>query len=203
MGAMSGCGDSPAVPADQGAGVDGPSTDADTPADDGVPDADDMGLPGEMGTPDEGPPDLGPQPRLTIGWGRAEYAPIEPGQAVELVRGPQRALHLEPAIRMENVDVEGLTLILRGSDADTGEPLTEPNDRLLTPRNVQVEGSVSTRVGNLLIFESRCQPEVIVRRVRVEAAVDVLGSETLASDRVEVVLVDEEMPDTQCPEAEE
>ncbi|MEO0326151.1 MAG: hypothetical protein AAF447_24595 [Myxococcota bacterium] len=159
---------------------------------DAAPDPEDTGRPVE----DQGPPpDLGPAPRLTIGWGLGEYRPIEDGAPVELVRGPQLALHLEPAIRIENLDVVGLTLILRGSDATTGEPLTVPNNARLTPARVQIEGNRATKVGNLLLFESRCQPNIIDRRIRIEAGVGELGGAVLVSHTLEVVLVDEVMPD--------
>ena len=143
-------------------------------------------------------PDLGPQPELTLGWGFAEMVPVEDGEAVELVRGRQGSLHVEPAVRIENLDAEEITLILRGSDPATGAPLTERWVRDLTARTAQFEGTTITKLFNWLVFDERCQPDVVGRRVRIEAAVARVGGTTLASDSVEVVIVDEETPDTAC-----
>ncbi len=140
-------------------------------------------------------PDLGPA-RLEIGLGLVEHVPARDGDDAEVVRGPAGGLFLELTTRAFGVALgpEGLDLVIRGRDALTGEELTNPLSRRLTTRNTRVTSDgVLEGLGITLAFlETRCADRLVGRRMTLDASVLQPMGELLASDRVDLVLVDEE-----------
>ncbi|MEO0326150.1 MAG: hypothetical protein AAF447_24590 [Myxococcota bacterium] len=134
--------------------------------------------------------DLGPQPRVIIGLGLTEFEATEDEAPAELVAGPQGGFHVDYGFRFENLDPEGLRVVLRGFDADTGEELTESVDRTLTARRVLDRGDHLIRLGDRLVFLSRCTPNLIGRRLRAEAVVAEANGGAMASDSLIVEVVD-------------
>lgn len=155
----------------------------------------------DSGAEDAGLPDAGPPgPSATIGLGQAELIEVPDEAPAELIAGPQGGFHIDVALRFSELDPEDLRMVLRGFDADTNEEITESVDRTLSSRRVLDRGDHFLRLGDRMIFVTRCTPNIIGRRLRIEAIFAEPNEGRTARDTLVVEVVDEVEPTEPDPD---
>lgn len=150
---------------------------------------------GDDGPSDDGvdagdPADLGGEPRVEIGTGVTTFVPIEDGDDVELVNGPQGGWHVDVTLRLYQVDPQELTMRIEGYDVESGASVGIPIERILTERRVQRQEDHWLRVGDQLIFAIEGPEEVIDTDVRVEARITTPEGASATAEKV-VHVIDE------------
>lgn len=108
------------------------------------------------------------EPRITIGHGLTAYEDVPEGGDAELVAGPQGGWHVNLALRIYSIDPEDLSIRIEGFDAETGDVLSIPIERILTSRRVRREDDHYLRLGDQLIFMITMPSEAVGRDLRVE-----------------------------------
>lgn len=97
---------------------------------DAKPPADETGPADGAPVADAAPTDGGPSPTrawVEVGGGARAFEPIEPGQRVPLVRGPQGGYHVWGGLRGAGFEPEGVTLDFRVVRPEGGDPLAMAN----------------------------------------------------------------------------
>ncbi len=113
--------------------------------------------------------------------------PLADGDDIELVAGFQGGWHVETAIRLFGIDVEGATLRITARNA-IGERLTIPLQRRLTLSRVEVEDDHLLRSGDQLVFDIRMPSAVTGSLCQIEAEIEeASGIRTQASLMLRVV----------------
>ncbi len=156
---------------------------------DGSSDASRDGSPADSDTPDVNI-DAPSGPAVILGTGITSFIPVENGDEMEMVMGPQGGWHVDLAYRLYNMDPMDMRVSIEGTDIDSGEALTVPLSRVLTIRRVADRGDHFLRVGDQAVFRINMPDEAIGKRLRLDIEVMSVDEE-VASDTIEVVVIDE------------
>lgn len=105
--------------------------------------------------------------RIEIGTGLTEFIEVPDGGDTELVAGPQGGWHVDIALRLYDLEPEGLFLRIEGEDADTAERVAIPIERVLTARRVRPQGDHLLRLGDQLVMTITMPSEVVDRDIRI------------------------------------
>jgi len=159
---------------------DAPPVGRDGGADAGSPSADGGGEGDDAATPSG--------PRVEIGTGITSFVPVADGEDVELVMGPQGGWHIDVTLRLYEMDPMDMRLNIDGYDADTGEMLALPIERILTTRRVREEDDHWLRLGEQLVLGIASPAEAVGKDVRIVVrAMPVEGEGASAEKTVHVI----------------
>jgi hypothetical protein len=108
--------------------------------------------------------------RVVLGTGAETFTDIPTtGAELRLVYGPQGGWHLDAAVRLYDLEPDGLLLSYQIHDATTRENLGMPLSFRLQRRFVEEEGDHWVRVGDRAIFDIASDTEVLGRVVELRA----------------------------------
>lgn len=147
----------------------------------------DAGPPWEPGMCTRGPDD-GSGPRIRLGFGVTRFCHVPDGEDVELIMGPQGGWHVDVAVEIFELEPMDMWLRIRGYDADTGDEVTLPIDRLLSSRRVRRVDDHWLRLGDQAVFSIFSPGEIAGRDVRIEVTAEAADMRTaMVSQTIHVV----------------
>jgi len=127
---------------------------------------------------------------LELGVGLDAFESLDPGDAVELVHGPQGGWHVDLALRFGGFGPDGVQLRYRALDPDTRSELSFTTEALLQERLVRpIEGGWE-RLGDRVVFDIAAADEVLATEVLIEVTASDDGDSW--SDSRGILVVDED-----------
>ena len=128
------------------------------------------------------------EPWLELGTGLVEFIPVEDGDEVELVYGPQGGWHVDTSAEFGGVELEGASLVYEALDPDDGRPLNYPYEAHLDASLVQEVDDGWLRLGDRVVFDVDSDAEILGRTIRIELTLrDGRGDELQDTRTVDVV----------------
>lgn len=159
------------------------------------------GLDGSIGGIDAGPPwepgecsrgiDGQSGPRIRLGFGVTRFCHVPEGEDVELIMGPQGGWHVDIAVEIHELEPMDMWLRIRGYDADSGEEITFPVDRLLSTRRVRRMDDHWLRLGDQAVFDTFNPGSIVGRRIRIDITAEAADMQTVMASQT-IRIIDEE-----------
>ena len=134
------------------------------------------------------PGDSGVASWLELGTGETEFVPLDDGDEVPLVYGPQGGWHVDATARFGGIELEGAWLTYEALDPEDGAILNYPYEAELHPSLLQeIEGGW-LRVGDRAVFAIDSDEEVLGRTMDLVVTLTDAGGQVLGDER-EIVVV--------------
>lgn len=141
-----------------------------------------------VGCAEPDPSDTGVAPWLELGTGETEFVPLEDGDEVALVYGPQGGWHVDTTAMFGGIALDGAELSYEARDPDSGAVLNYPYTASLHPSVLQELEDGWLRVGDRAVFEIDSDEEILGRTVQLEVRlVDGAGLELVDTRQITVV----------------
>lgn len=160
----------------------------------GWQDTDDSGADFVVGAPSPtfatGEGTVGEDAWIELGGGALAFAPLDDGDPVELVAGPQGGFHVDVALRFGGIGPGGLQLVYDAVDAATAEVVSFQTLGTVTEASVAPTDGGWVRLGDRVVLDVIRPADVVGRDVVLRVAAS-LGGVTI-SDTRRVRVVDED-----------
>ncbi|MEM9068990.1 MAG: hypothetical protein AAGE52_10810 [Myxococcota bacterium] len=143
---------------------------------------------------DSGDPDSGSVAThyVELGTGQERFVPVtDVGSRVELVAGFQGGFHIDVAVRLYDMPVDGLVLRYEVRDLD-GTVRSLPAEYALRESRATREGDAWVHTGNFVQLDIRVASDVIGDTVVLAVEADPLGRLAPVTDEVTVTVADDE-----------
>lgn len=156
-------------------------------------DTDDSGADFELGLPEPAPLSASDgvfgDPWVELGTGTASFEPLDEGQDIELVAGPQGGWHLDAAVWFDGFGPGGVTLVYEAVDVEA-ERVSYVTQAELIEANVVEADEGWHRVGDRIVLDIDSTDEVVGDALILRVTAQLEGQTW--SDERRVVVVDEQ-----------
>ncbi len=131
-----------------------------------------------------------PPARIELGAGRVDFIPVQDGDFIELVSGPQGGYHLEFTLRLFDVDPDGLVLDYQVHAHASTKRLSGPARYVIATGYVLDRKEYFLRVGDRAILEIKAPMEARNLDVDASCRIERAGA-VLAEDHKRLTIIDE------------
>lgn len=139
-----------------------------------------------------GQPSSEPEPpsRIELGAGRVDFIPVQDGDFIELVSGPQGGYHLEFTLRLFDVDPDGLVLDYQVHAHASAKRLSGPARYVIAKGYVLDQEEYFLRVGDRAILDIKSPMDAHNLDVDASCHIERAGA-VLAEDHKRLTIIDE------------
>jgi hypothetical protein len=131
-----------------------------------------------------------PPAQIELGAGRVDFIPVQNGDSIELVSGPQGGYHLEFTLRLFDVDPEGLVLDYQVHERSSAKRLSIQARYIIGKGYVLDRGDHFLRVGDRAILDVKSPMEARGLEVDASCRIERAGA-VLAEDNKRLSIIDE------------